>query len=90
MVHNIHPVTLYQWKRNMGEKPEEKINAHELLQEIERLKKQNKQLTSALGELTLDNQCLKDLNEFLKKKQMEELLKPQKNSSSKTKGPIRK
>jgi len=51
------------------------VNVEKLLQELNELKKKNKQLTKALGEVTLDNQCLKDINDFLKKKQAEDLLK---------------
>jgi len=55
-LHGIHPITIYQWKCQMSDKPKQDM------------KKKNKQLTNALGEVTLDNQCLKDINEFLKKK----------------------
>ena len=39
-INNIHPITLYQWKRQMGEKPEEKINVQEILGENQKLKKE--------------------------------------------------
>lgn len=74
-IHGIHPVTIYQWKRAMNDKPKESVNLEQILQELNDLRKKNKQLTKALGELSLDNQCLQDINEFLKKKQMEEQLK---------------
>jgi len=45
----------------------------------------NKQLTKALGELSLENQCLKDINNFLKKNQEEDLLRPAGPSSKNTK-----
>jgi len=73
-LHGIHPITIYQWKRQMSEKPKQDLNVEKLLQELNDLKKKNKQLTKALGEVTLDNQCLKDINEFLKKKEEEDLL----------------
>jgi transposase-like protein len=86
-INQIHPITIYQWKRKMAEENNKSdIDLKSLLQEMEQLKKQNKQLTKALGELTLDIQCLKDINEFYKKKQIENQLKKQKNSSSKTRG----
>jgi len=74
-LHGIHPITIYQWKRQMNEKPKNELDLEKLLQELDDLKKKNKQLTKALGEVTLDNQCLKDINEFLKKKEAEDLLK---------------
>lgn len=52
----------------MNEKPKNELDVEKLLQELNDLKKKNKQLTKALGEVNLDNQCLKDINEFLKKK----------------------
>lgn len=84
-LNGIHPITIYQWKRKMSEKPIEKINIEELLKENEQLKKNNVQLTKALGQTALENQCLKDLNEFLKKKSQEQLLKSPKSFSKKRK-----
>lgn len=89
-LHGIHPITIYQWKRQMNEKPKQDLNIEEILKELNEVKKKNKQLTKALGELTLDNQCLKDINDFLKKKQAEELLKPASLSSKKAKKNIKK
>ena len=89
-INGIHPITIYQWKRAMGEKPEEKIDMEKVLEELNQLRKDKKQLTEALGELTLDNQCLRDLNEFLKKRQQAQLLKKPGNSSKKKKVPTRK
>lgn len=84
-LHGIHPITIYQWKRQMSDKPKQDLNIEEILRELNEVKKKNNQLTKALGELSLDNQCLKDINVFLKKKQKEELLKPADSSSKKTK-----
>jgi transposase-like protein len=85
-LNGIHPVTLYQWKRLMGDKKENSPvdkNLDEIKAELEKLRSENKKLTKALGELTLDHQCLKDVNEFLKKKYHNHLLEQQKNSSKK-------
>lgn len=82
-VNNIHPITLYHWKKQMAQQPEEKINVHELLAEIQKLKKDNERLTKALGNAHLDLECGKEIIEILKKKSQEHLLKPQKKSSSK-------
>ena len=74
-LHGIHPITIYHWKRQMSDKPKNELDIEKLLKELNDLKKKNKQLTKALGEVTLDNQCLKDINDFLKKKEAEDLLK---------------
>lgn len=74
-LHGIHPITIYQWRRSMGDKPEEKLDIQKIIEENNQLKKREKQLTKALGDMALDNQILKDLNEFLKKRQQEQQLK---------------
>lgn len=89
-LHGIHPITIYQWKRNMGEKPEDKLDIQKLIEENNQLKKEKKHLTKAIGELALDNQILKDLNEFLKKRKREQELKKQEGSLKKKKGPTRR
>lgn len=82
-LHNISPVTIYQWRRLMGENPEDKINVSELMQELNKLRQDKDRLTKALGEATLDNQCLKEINRILKKKYQDHQLKQQKKSSKK-------
>lgn len=85
-LNGINPVTLYQWKRLMSDKkenPNEENNLDEIKAELEKLRSENKNLTKALGQLTLDNQCLKDVTAFLKKKYHNHLLEQQKNSSKK-------
>jgi len=89
-LHGIHPITIYQWKRSMGDKPKSEIDIQKLIEENNELKKKEKRLTKAIGELALDNQILKDLNEFLKKRQREQELKKQEDSLKKKKGPIRR
>ena len=89
-LHGIHPITIYQWKRSMGDKPKSEIDIQKLIEENNELKKKGKRLTKAIGELALDNQILKDLNEFLKKRQREQELKKQEDSLKKKKGPIRR
>lgn len=92
-INNIHPVNLYQWKRAMNSKSKSqeknKIDVEELIKENEKLRKDKNHLTMAIGELTLDNQCLKDINAFLKKKNLEDALIEQlslsKNKKSKKK-----
>lgn len=51
----------------MNEKPKNELDLEKLLQELNDLKKKKRQITKALDEVTLENHCLKDINEFLKK-----------------------
>ena len=85
-VNDINPVTLYSWKRLMNNKPkkDELPDIKKLLDEINELKKQNKSLKKIVGEQVLDIDCLKDLNEFLKKRDLERQLKKQESSLKKT------
>lgn len=89
-LHGISPITIYQWKRQMSDEPKQDLNVEQILKELNDLKKKNKQLTKALGELSLDNQCLKDINDFLKKKQTEDLLRPANPSSKPSKKSTKK
>lgn len=82
--HQIHPVTLYQWKRLMGDdKPENQPDFQELLDEIEKLKKENSHLKKAVGELAVDKQILQCANDVLKKAQRLKKSGSQKKSSKK-------
>ena len=82
--HQIHPVTLYSWKRSLSrtDKPiNSKDNIEEILAEMDRLKKENKYLSKAVSTLTIDKAILTDAIEILKKKsQQRALLKQQKKS----------
>jgi putative transposase len=89
-LHGISPVTIYQWKRNMADKPKDELEIAEVLKELNQLRKDKDKLLKALGEAQIDNQCLKDINEFLKKKSESKLLKQPKNSSKKKKASTRK
>ena len=82
-LNQINPVTLYQWKRQMGDQPEEKINIQEILDENLKLKKDIERLTKALGNAHLDVECSKEIISILKKKSQEHQLKQQKKSSKK-------
>jgi transposase-like protein len=77
-LNGIHPVTLYKWKRLMKNN-EESHDVNALLQEIKQLKKEKDQLLKAYGGAKLDNELLKDLNDFLKKKYQNQQSKLQKN-----------
>ena len=87
-VNSVNPVTLYSWKRQMSKKSEkqELLDIKKILEENEKLKKQNKSLKKIVGEQVLDIDCLKDLTEFLKKKELEAQLKQQESSSQETPG----
>jgi transposase-like protein len=82
--HQVHPVTLYQWRRQMGsDKPEEQADYQELLEENDDLKKQIELLKKAVGELAIDKQILQTANDILKKAQRRKKLGSPKRSSKK-------
>ena len=82
--HKIHPVTLYQWKRQMGqEKPENQPDYQELLNENEDLKSQIDNLKKALGEVAVEKQILQTANDILKKAQRKKRSSSPKKSSKK-------
>lgn len=64
--YQIHPVTLYNWKRQMGQN-EDQINASEILSELEKIKNENNHLKKALADISLKHEILQEANEFLKK-----------------------
>lgn len=77
--HNIHPVTVHKWKREMNQEKEQgNIAVEELLLEIEALKEKNRHLKSALADLTIDNEILQTANDVLKKAQIKKQLQQQK------------
>jgi transposase-like protein len=82
--YQIHPVTLYTWKRNLvmnEDTPSQKPNIESILAENNRLKTENKHLKKSVANLSIDNSILTDAVEILKKKSLERaLLKQQKKS----------
>ena len=82
--HDIHPVTVHKWKREMtSTKENHSIDISEMLAEIERLKSENSNLKKAVGELAVDNQILQAANDIFKKAQREDQLKSLKRSRRK-------
>lgn len=83
--HDIHPVTLHKWKREMGNntKEENNVDLSELLAELEKLKGENSNLKKALADVVLDKQILQTANDVLKKKHLQQQLKSQKKQSKK-------
>ncbi|MCY4524793.1 MAG: transposase [Halobacteriovoraceae bacterium] len=80
--HGIHPMTVYKWRRKMTVPKEHgNTNIEGIFTEIDRLKKENDYLKTAVGELTIDKQILQTANDILKKRQMEIKLKSLKRSS---------
>ena len=75
--------TIYKWRNDMKEQGEDKkisLDAEQLLNEIEELKKENSHLKHTVAEQALDISTLKQWNDFIKKKLREEKLSSQKNS----------
>ena len=73
--HQIHPVTLYKWRRQMIQQktPITDPSPHEILIELEQTKKENEHLKKAVGELAVDKQILQTANEILKKRRNQAL-----------------
>lgn len=81
----FHPITLYQWRRKLGDKPKQTLTLEEVLAENERLKEKNKHLTKALGNAHSDLELSKEVIDILKKKYREHQLAQQKKFSKKSK-----
>lgn len=73
--HQIHPVTLYKWRRQMirQKEPITAPSPHEILIELEQTKKENEYLKKAVGELAVEKQILQTANEILKKRRNQAL-----------------
>ena len=82
--HDIHPVTLYQWKREMDfTKKQKDTDFSEVLNENENLKKENENLKKALAEIAVEKQILQAANDVLKSWDRKKKLKLQKKSLKK-------
>lgn len=68
--YQIHPVTIYGWKRSVdlaGEHKDPHASIDELLAELERLQKENHRLKISIGDLTVEKTCQQEIIESLKK-----------------------
>jgi transposase-like protein len=66
--HNIHPVTLAKWKREMSDKnPKMDHSQADLIAKLEKQKKENDQLRKIIGDLSLDKEVLKEAIEIFTK-----------------------
>lgn len=81
--HDIHPVTIYSWKRTLREsmkKPEE-ANIDEILKENERLKLEVSALKETVSDLAVRKRIVECANDILKRAQFKKKLSSQKKSS---------
>jgi transposase-like protein len=82
-LHDIHPVTIYSWKRTLKEsmKNPEEINLTEILKENEQLKLENSALKETVSDLAVRKRILECANDILKKAQLKKKLSLQHKSS---------
>ena len=81
--HDIHPVTIYSWKRNLREtmkKPEE-ADIAEILKENERLKLEISALKETVSDLAVGKRILECSNDILRRNQLKKKLSMQLKSS---------
>lgn len=82
----IHPVTLHNWKRKMRmSQNSNEVDVRAILEELEKLKKENNQLKEVIGELSIDKLILKTSNDIYKKDIIKKKLFMASKSSKKSK-----
>lgn len=80
----IHPVTIFQWKRQLGKSMNsENYDIEAILLENEKLKKENDKLKITIGDLSVDKLILETAVDVYKKSQIKEKFKGVKKSSRK-------
>jgi transposase-like protein len=84
--HDIHPVTIYSWKRSLREtmkKPEDVADLAEILKENERLKLEVSALKETVSDLAVGKRILECSLDIYKRDQLKKkLLTPTKSSKS--------
>lgn len=76
--YQVHPVTIYQWKRVVdlcGKMKDPHGDMDELLEELDRLRKENHRLKLAVSELVVEKSCQKDVISEFKKREDDEKFK---------------
>jgi transposase-like protein len=83
--YQVHPVTIYQWKRMVdlaGDPKDPHASIDELLAEMDRLKKENHRLKLTVGDLSVEKLCQQEIIESLKKRSRDKLLERSRESLS--------
>lgn len=79
----VHPVTLYKWRRQMTQQKAlggASLSFGELAEALERTQRENERLKKAVGELVVEKQILRTANEILKKRQRQALFSSRRRS----------
>ena len=84
--HEIHPVTIHKWRREMESNKnnnDQNVDVSDLLSEIKKMKEENNNLKKALADVSVEAQIFKTANEILKKNQRSQKFKSLKKQSKK-------
>ena len=66
-MHNIHPMTIYKWRRKMHIIEDSLENLSAVLLENRTLKEENENLKKILGEMTMKKEIFETENKIIKK-----------------------
>lgn len=83
--YKVTPISIYNWKKQRMSEKENPLDIKKLFEEISLLKKENIKLKKALGHAILEKEELIEINDFIKKKSLENQLKKLLNTSQKKK-----
>lgn len=81
--YQVHPVTIYHWKRSylMEQKMRKSQPSRlELVEELEKIRKENQHLKKALAEVSVDKSILQDALEIFKKRERQDKSKSSRRS----------
>ena len=73
--YQVHPVTIYQWKRMVDLSAEMKDphgSIDDLLQELDRMRKENHRLRLTVSDLVVEKSCQQDVIDAFKKREEDE------------------